>query len=59
MFNAHSSSEFQYCDGNLIGTKFAYLHIYVSTGGHCMIMMIAYWLFKLMKSYTLSFMVDL
>ena len=26
MFNAHSSSEFPYCDGNLIGTKFA--HIY-------------------------------
>ena len=26
MFNAHSSGEFPYCDGNLIGTKFA--HIY-------------------------------
>ena len=26
MFNAPSSSEFPYCDGNLIGTKFA--HIY-------------------------------
>ena len=26
MFNAHSSSGFPYCDGNLIGTKFA--HIY-------------------------------
>ena len=24
MFNAHSSSEFPYCDGNLIGTKFAH-----------------------------------
>ena len=29
MFNAHSSSEFPYCDGNLIGTKFA--HIYFNT----------------------------
>ena len=26
MFNAHSSSEFPYCDGNLIGTKFAHIH---------------------------------
>ena len=25
MFNAHSSSEFPYCDGNLIGTKFAHI----------------------------------
>ena len=25
------------------------LHIYISTGGHWMIMMIAYWLFKLIK----------
>ena len=35
------------------------LHIYISTGGHWMIMMIVYWLFKLIKSCTLWFMVDL
>ena len=36
------------------------LHIYISTGGYWMIMMIAYWLFKLIKkSCTLWFMVDL
>ena len=35
------------------------LHIYISTGGHWMIMMIAYWLFKLIKSCTLWFVVDL
>ena len=29
MFNAHLSSEFPYCDGNLIGTKFA--HIYFNS----------------------------
>ena len=26
MFNAHSSNEFPYCDGNLIGTEFAQIY---------------------------------
>ena len=110
VFNVYSSSEFPYCDGNLIGTKFAhifhsctnlqkslilwfmldlwplkylcanmrpycFLHnrnkqyldklrvvktpwvlVGASLSGHWMI---AYWLFKLIKSCTLWFMLDL
>ena len=35
------------------------LHIHISTDGHWMIMMIAHWWFKLIKSCALWFMVDL